>query len=70
MSPETIIAAVSTSCGVLLVVGSLVVGRASAERAFRRKHAELQGLIGSLREQLQEARRRRMRLGRRLRLFG
>lgn len=55
MPPETIIAAVSTSCGVLLVIGSLMVGRATADRAFRRKRAEMHATVTSLRERLQES---------------
>jgi len=54
MAPELIIAAVSASCGVLLVVGSLVVGRATAEMVFRKKRLELQATVASLRERLQE----------------
>jgi chromosome segregation ATPase len=54
MAPELIIAAVSASCAVLLVVGSLVVGRATAEMAFRRKRLELQATLASLRDRLQE----------------
>lgn len=54
MSPEMIIAAVSGSCGVLLVVGGVLVGRAMAERAANRRLAELQALAGSLRDRTQE----------------
>lgn len=55
MSPEIVVAAVSASCAVLLVVGSLLVGSAMADRSSRKKRGELQASLAALREQLKEA---------------